>query len=590
MGGRADPQTPITNYGDRVQNAALTHFRGIIGFFVPLFALSWQGELGKNDITVKLMWMLLFWTLFWQPVTIQASGFIPMFLLPMTGVIDSDKTCHFYFTDITGLFLVGNMIHLLMNNSGVDRRIALWFLCSGNTRQFSGKRLVYKASTAAFLLSAICNKFIVTSNIIEIMTRVLISQQGKVKGESKYDEVRYIVNNAIQTSSSIGSICVVHASYGTLFFRGIWSVSAPEGMEYPDIFNYLQYSCYAIPTALVMFLINVFYHMWLINRKTGKPMSEAAMVEVKKSLQEQKKALPKKIGTHEKLTIFFTALALIAFIFRWCKWLNMGWSTFRRETVSPDIPGIKDATVASTFLILLHVLPKTFGFVKYFTIKRKSQLPPLKPESAILFWRFVNKYTNYGYIFLLGAGTVLNYATRATNLSQAISAGPGHIFTSHGWCFSLLLVVMVAIILSNIMPGVAACVIFLPFVINMAVEPDAPVPWPKNVYLGALGVGMACSMTFMCPFSNTPAHYCHTTGKVPAKKMAVYSFLSMVICGIVIWLSICFWAPMIWDPSGEGISPVASPVSGAGGGGGGGGSSEAPSTGGAAPPATTPPP
>lgn len=38
------------------------------------------------------------------------------------------------------LFILSGMLILLLNNSGVDRRIALWLLCSGDSCQFSGKR------------------------------------------------------------------------------------------------------------------------------------------------------------------------------------------------------------------------------------------------------------------------------------------------------------------------------------------------------------------------------------------------------------------------------------------------------------------
>ncbi|KPJ02747.1 hypothetical protein RR46_09950 [Papilio xuthus] len=441
---RSTAQTPIVDNADRAKNVAYNNFRGIVGFFPPVLILPWFFELGKHDKTVILMWVCMLWMFFWQPSSIQACGLIPLFVLPMCGVVSSAVVVQCYFNDITALFIIGSMMHLLLNNSGVDRRIAIWFLCAGNTSQFSALR------------------------------------------------------------------------------------SGPKGMEYPDIFNYLQYCCYAIPTALVMFLCNVFYHMALILRTTRAPFSDSDMAEVKKLLLEQKKVLPEKMGTHEKLTLIFATLAMLTFIFRWCVWLNMGWATFRREAVSPLIPGIKDATVAAIYIFILHLLPRTLGFMRFLTAK--------------------------------SAGVSLNIAVRNTDLCSAISAGSGKLLTDYVWCLSLLLVVFIAIFLANIMPGVASCCLFLPFVINMAVEPDAPVPWPKRVYIGALGVGVASSMTFMFPFLNTPAYFCNTTGKVPRGIMAKYSFPSVIICGIIIWLSLCYWAPIVWDPNGEGISPVPSPT------------------------------
>ncbi|XP_072931556.1 uncharacterized protein [Epargyreus clarus] len=119
------------------------------------------------------------------------------------------------------------------------------------------------------------------------------------------------------------------------------------------------------------------------------------------------------------------------------------------------------------------------------------------------------------------------------------------------------------------MSGVAACCVFLPFVINMAYPEIAPEPWPKNVYLGTLGVGIGSSFGFMCPFLFTPAYFCHFVGKVPIKKMAKYSVGSAIICILILWLALCHYAPVIWDPNGEGILPVDAPTKGGGGGGGG---------------------
>ncbi|KAL0892953.1 hypothetical protein ABMA27_014625 [Loxostege sticticalis] len=128
-----------------------------------------------------------------------------------------------------------------------------------------------------------------------------------------------------------------------------------------------------------------------------------------------------------------------------------------------------------------------------------------------------------------------------------------------------------------------------------AVDP-APVPWENKLYLAALGVGVGSSLGFMFPFMNTPAYYCHHVGKVPKVKMALYSFPSVWLCLGVLWFSLCYWGPYLWDPEDKGIMPVPKPltslglISAAGGGGalppaGGGGGAPPAGGGGGAPPA-----
>ncbi|XP_059045342.1 protein I'm not dead yet-like [Achroia grisella] len=552
-----DPRTPVKGF-HRIKNIVFNNFRGLLGFLVPLCALSWQGEKSRHDITVQCIWIWMFWFFLLQPVAVQVTAIIPIFILPMAGVYSTTDTCSCYFNESMALFFLSGMLLLLLNNSGFDRRVALWFLGSGDSCQFSGKRLVFKCSSAAFFLSMFSNRLLVTSTITQYMTSALTDLQSATSRyrstEPDYDEMRYIVNNAIQTASGIGSIAIIHSTYSALAFKGIWSEHPPEGHEYPDIFNYLQYTLFAFPMAFLMFVLNFSYHMLLINWFVVKPMSASSMAEIRKAILKNKEAIPPLLTLHEKLTILFKIIILIVLFCRWNKFSNMGWADFNAEPTTPTIPRVKDATVAALFVLLLHILPKGFGFMKYISAEKKSQLPPLKPESSILWWRFVDKNTNYGYFFLLGAGIALNASARATGLDKTIALHLGKMFTEKEWNVSIFLVCLVTVIMSNVMTSTAVVVIFLPIVLCMA--PEGQIPWPSKAYLGALAVGIGSSFGFMSPFLYTPGYFCHNTGKVPRIKMAKYSFISSIICLIVLWLALIFWGPFIWDPEDNGFQFV----------------------------------
>ncbi|XP_037293844.1 protein I'm not dead yet-like, partial [Manduca sexta] len=547
-----DPRTPVKGFMPRFKNLMAKHFRGLIGMAVPVCALTWQGEKGVHHITVQCMWMWMFWFFLLQPVSIPVTALIPIFLLPMAGVLSTLRTCGCYFNENMALFVLSSMLILLLNNSGADRRIALSLICSGDNCQFSGKRLVFKCSVAAFFLSMFSNRLIISSTIMQYITPALTELQASTASsratEPDYNEMRYIINNAIQTASSIGSIAIMHSAYASLCFRTIFCESAPRGQEYPDIFNYFQYSAFAFPVAFIMFVLNFAYHMILINKCVCKAMTYGVLHDIR----------PRYI------------LSPLEYF------LNMGWADFARDESSPQIPRVKDATVAAIFVIALHILPKGYAWLNYFSAEsKKSELPPLRPESAILWWRFVDKNLNYGYIFLIrskkqtesgckaavsnipGSGVALQVAIKHTGLDDDIVAHFGKVFTDHEFSTSLFLVCLVAVIMSNAMSGVAACVSFLPLILSMAAEPppDAVTfrsirDWPVKMYLGALGVGLASSFGFMFPFLYTPAYYCHYTGKVPMKKMAKYSIGSVIICLIILWLALMYYAPVIWDPEG----------------------------------------
>ncbi|CAH2106489.1 unnamed protein product [Euphydryas editha] len=551
---KKDPRTPVKGIVPRLKNIGLLHFRGIFGCLIPLVLVCWQPEKGRHDITVRCLWIWMFWFFLLQPVNIPVTGFIPMFLLPMAGVMSTVDTCKCYFNDNIGLHILAGMLHLLINGCGLDRRIILWLLCSGDACQFSGKRIIFKASTAAFFLSMFSNRLIITSTITQFLTPAYMNLQTSTsknrQAEADYDIMRYIVLNAVQTASAIGSTAILHAALTVITMRAIWSTHPDHNSEYPDIFNYLQYTCFAFPVAFFMFIFNFIYHMLLINWVVKKPMSGSSMTQMRNLLLTHKNALP-PTNFHEKVCTFFYLAFLALCFFRWSDWLNMGWSSFR--TVIPEVPFIKDATVAAIFVVALHVLPRSITFWKYMTARNKSELGVLKPESAIMWWRYVDKNTIYGYIILIGGGIALNSAIRISTLNELVTSSYGKGITSMSWNASIFVVCLISVLLANIMSGVAACCIFLPFVLNMALEAAGEV-WPKRVYLGALAVGIGTSIGFASPFLYTPAYFCHYTGKVPIKKMIKYSIGSAIICCIILWLALCFWGPFIWDPKDAGIT------------------------------------
>uniref|UniRef100_A0A2A4J283 Citrate transporter-like domain-containing protein n=1 Tax=Heliothis virescens TaxID=7102 RepID=A0A2A4J283_HELVI len=513
------PRTPITGFGMRIKNVCFNNFRGLIGAIVPLCALSWQSEQNDHAKTVELVWMLMFWLFLVQPVAIPATGLVPVFLFPMAGVISSIEACSCYMNENIVLYLLTAMLLVLLNNSGVDRRIALWFVCSGDACQYSAKRLIFKFSSAAFFLSMFSNRLIITSVLTQYATSAITK-----------------LHVALQ-------LCILQ-------------VFVPKDKEYPDIFNYLAYSAFAFPVAFLMFIFCFVYHMQLANSALQHCMPSAQMEELRSHFIRFKQEIPTKVSLHEKLSVLFLIIMLCMFFFRWCKWID-GWADFARSDEAPLLPKVKDATVAAIFVILLHTVPKSYSFFKFLDVEKKSELPPLKPESAILWWRFVDRNVNYAYYFVFGASLSLVYSSIKTGLAPIIAENMGTIITSKSWNDGLFLILFITSLLVNVMSSVPACTVFLPFVLCSSL--DAAAPWPGKVYVAALGVGIASSFGFCCPFLYTPAYFCHHTGKVPIRKMIKYSFIPVWICLITLFVALMIWAPYLFDPEDSGVMPLDVP-------------------------------
>ncbi|CAG9786228.1 unnamed protein product [Diatraea saccharalis] len=73
--------------------------------------------------------------------------------------------------------------------------------------------------------------------------------------------------------------------------------------QYPEIFNYLQYSFFAVPVAIIMYIVNLLYHTILLSITTDKPLSAASIADVRSQLLKQKSSIPHKITSHEYVSV-----------------------------------------------------------------------------------------------------------------------------------------------------------------------------------------------------------------------------------------------------------------------------------------------
>ncbi|XP_061713810.1 protein I'm not dead yet-like isoform X2 [Cydia pomonella] len=476
---------------------------------------------------------------------------LPIFACPMLAVLSSEDCCGALVNENIVLFFLGGWLLLLLNNCGLDKRMACMFLAAGDKNTYTPLKLLLKSCMAAFCISAVAERDLTTQAIMTYVIDALEPLKA-VKNEANYVELKIILCNAIAISSLLGSMCMVHASLTTLQLRSLYAEPTVKDTEFPDVFNFLNYSVYAYPTALVMFIFNTIYEVILVSQLAAKkPMSPVSREKLQKAFAKYKKDLG-PWTPHEMVSMFFLFVILALFFTRWSPWLNMGWATFRQYGgESPDLCGVKDATTAAIFVVLLHFLPKSINFLKVWTVKKHRDLPEMKVESGILFWKFVDKHTDYSLFLVFGAGSIIYKAIWATGLADGIPNSGGDGVTGMHWYGGIFIVVLVSVFFGSIMTGMAAQACLMPLMLAMAMTGQDK--WPGRRNLVALGVGLGTGLGFCLPFEHTPSALVSKTAKVELKKQVMYSIVSTIICMIVLWLSLCFYAPVLWDPEDKGI-------------------------------------
>ncbi|XP_063381189.1 protein I'm not dead yet-like [Cydia fagiglandana] len=554
---RKEERAPVGR-GGGLLNALKNSWRGLLSFvlcIICLGALCQPVMEGKN--TLIAIWLCMFVLMLIRPVAVGASALVPIFACPMLGVLPSDDCCGSLINENIMMFFLGGWLLLLLNNCGMDKRIACLILCSGDKKAYTPLKLLLKCCMAAFCISAIAERDLTTQAIMKYVIEALEPLKA-VKNEANFLELKNILCNAIAVSSLLGSMCFVHGSLTTLQLRSMYAEPTVKDTEFPDVFNFLNYSAYAFPTVIVMLILNTIYEAVLVKVLAAKKtMSALSTEKLQQSFAKNKKDLG-PWTKHEMVSTFFLVVIMACFFTRWSPWLNMGWATFRQYGgEAPDLCAVKDATTAAIFVVLLHFLPKSLNFLKIWTVKRHGDLPPMKVESGILFWKFVDKNTDYSLFLVFGAGSTIYKGIFKTHLEEGLPNSGGNDITGMAWYGGIFIVVLVSVVLGSVMTGMAAQACLMPLMLAMAMTGQGK--WPGRRNLVALGVGLGTGLGFCLPFEHTPSAFVSKTAKVQLKKQIMYSIASSIICMIVLWLSLCFYAPVLWDPEDKGIVTQALP-------------------------------
>lgn len=91
---------------------------------LPVLIIYWSSaaaRCGYVVLTVGLLWAF-------QPVHLTVTAFIPMFLLPMLGLMESSRVCEHYLQESNVVFLASLIIAVGIETSDLHRRCALRML------------------------------------------------------------------------------------------------------------------------------------------------------------------------------------------------------------------------------------------------------------------------------------------------------------------------------------------------------------------------------------------------------------------------------------------------------------------------------
>ncbi|MDO5435571.1 MAG: SLC13 family permease [Clostridia bacterium] len=425
-------------------------------------------------------WMAYWWVT--RPVDLAVTAFLPIAvnaIFPMTGM----STVIANYSSETILLLLGSSILAVsMEITGLDKRIAARFL--GLIGEKLRLQLIFWFILSA-LLSAILPNAVVCATITPIAVSML-----KFAGEGDV------------SSSRIGSKLLLYIAYGV----GIGGLFSPLGgaMNLVTV-DYLQqvtgqefmYGVWVVrflPFMLVLLISNIVFMLRDVKKTDALSGSRQYFIE------EYQKMPPMSRGEWGSLILFAVATLL----------------SFTRELYKDLIPGLKPAYVFIICAILSFLITD-------------------KDHQRVIRWKEVQGKIVWELIFVFAGGLAAGSLINGSGAAEAIGSFVAGLGLT-GDIFTILMIVAVTLILSDVTSNTATASVAIPIVISIVkgIGLD-PVPW---IYIATIGV----NLSYMLPTSirAIPVGY-GLEPKYMLKEGWKMSIMVIILMTGVAWLLLTYW-------------------------------------------------
>lgn len=465
------------------EKKAMTIFVGPLLFLLCYFLLpkSIFSDASARAAVGTVAWMAFWWIT--APVDLAVTAFLPIALNALFQMTDMSAVIANYASETILLLLGASILSASWEETGLDSRIAAKFLAlvGSNLRQ----QVIFW-----FLLSAGLSAILPNAVVCATITPIAVSM------------LRYVGETDI-SRSRVGSLILLTIAYAA----GVGGLLTPLGgamnlvtVDYLEQltgqeYMYTSWVIRFLPIMVVLAVSNI--SMLLIGVKKDEEMGGS-----KEYFSQQYKNMP-PMTMEEKLSL---ALFVIATVL-----------AFTRQLYQGILPGLKPAY---SFIIC--------AILSFFITRKDS-------SSRLMVWKNTEKKICWElmYVFAggLAAGTLINSSGAAEAIGHAVAATD-----MTGGYGTILVIVTLTLILSDITSNTATAAVAIPIVISIVrgIGKD-PVPY---VYIASIGV----NLSYMLPTSirAIPVGY-GLKPKYMFKKGLPLSILVIFLMSTMGYLMLKFW-------------------------------------------------
>ncbi len=445
-----------------------------------------------NDDSARILSISLFIILSWvlEILPIPVVSLFPLILYPLFSVSSLREVSTSYSSPLIFLFLGGFILSLAIEKWDLHKRLALNLIHATGTQP---KRILLGLIFATGLLSM----WISNSSTAVLMLPIAISVIYVLEENGDRDQDYHIFS----------SILLMSIAYAANIGGMATPIGSPPNVAFIDYLSSTQYGridfvhwfTFGFPICIVLLVVLYFVMCFFI-----RGMKSVSSLDLDNFILLQKQNLGPMSYQEIAVTVIFGLTALL--------WISKG-------TVSSftNIP-LDDSIIAMIGATLLFVFPSN----------------PKGGDGALLEWADT-KNLAWGILLLIGASLALGAQLEKTELLTSFANILEANFSGNQNLLAIL-VILIAIILSNLMSNLALVVIFAP----VLGELSQSLNYGPEVLM--LPMVLACSCAFMLPMGTPPNAIIFASGRVKMKNMLIAgSILSFIMTfAIFILIKIVF--------------------------------------------------
>lgn len=480
------------------------------GLFLTCFLLFLFPETLPDNLPPKAIAMLgvtLIMSVFWlaETIPIAATSIIPLFLLPLLGIVPAEQVATAYGSDIVLLLMTGFFIATAIEKWNLHRRIALNIIKIVGTKP-EGLILGFMLGTAA-LSMWISN----TATTLMMLPIAVATIEQTVKA-----------NPDIDVKKTLGTSLMLGIAYGA----NIGGIGTPIGTPpnliflaqikaiFPDIspITFFQWLIVGIPTVLIFVILS-----WLYLTKVGYPIPKEFKLSGEAEIIEAELKELGPISLEEKYVAILFALTAFLWVFRsdiaMGNFTIIGWSSYL---------GVSDFVTDSTVGALISVI--------MFLIAVKNDEGETR---HLLDWENAVKIP-WDLLLLLGGGLAISQGFLASGLSAFMGDNLQDFLPKLPLLLMAIAVCIVVNILTEFISNTALTSLVMPILAIAAGTIDI------NPEILMLPAAIAASFAFMLPVATPPNAIVYSENYFPIGTMAKTGFAVNIIGLILLVLIINF--------------------------------------------------